>query len=54
MLSTFASRPLERAYPYVYLDARYEKVREDGVVRSQAVFVALGVDATGHRTVFAW
>ena len=53
MLSAFASRPLERAYPYIYLDARYEKVREDGVVRSQAVFVALGIDESGHRAVLA-
>lgn len=53
ILSTFASRPLECAYPYVYLDARYEKVREDGVVRSQAVFVALGVDESGHRSILA-
>ena len=53
MLNRFASRPLERAYPYVYLDARYEKVRENGVVRSQAVFIALGVDESGHRAVLA-
>ena len=57
MLTAFASRPLETAYPYVYLDvyldARYERVREDGVVRSQAVFVALGVDERGHRAVLA-
>lgn len=53
MLTRFASRPLDTAYPYVYLDARYEKVRENGVVRSQAVFVALGVDESGHRAVLA-
>ena len=53
MLTAFASRPLETAYSYVYLDARYERVREDGVVRSQAVFVALGVDERGHRAVLA-
>jgi len=37
--------------PYVFLDARYEKVREGGVVRDAAVLIALGVDASGHRQV---
>ena len=32
-LARFASRPLEEAFPYLILDARYEKVREDGVIR---------------------
>ena len=36
---------------YLYLDARYEKVRQDGQVRDAAVLIAIGVDATGHRTV---
>ena len=36
-LKAFADRRLEEAYPYVLLDARYEKVREEGSVRSRAV-----------------
>ena len=36
-LTRFASRPLEEAFPYLILDARDEKVREDGVIRSRAV-----------------
>jgi len=36
-LSKFANRQLDEPFPYLILDARYEKVREDGVVRSQAV-----------------
>lgn len=39
------------AYPYLILDARYEKVRRDGVVLDCAVLVATGVDTTGHRTI---
>jgi putative transposase len=31
---------LEEEYPYVVLDARYERVREDGVVKNRAVLVA--------------
>jgi transposase-like protein len=34
---------LEEPYPYLILDARYEKVREDGAVRSQAVLIAIGI-----------
>jgi transposase-like protein len=50
-LAQFAARALEEAYPYVVLDARYEKVREAGVIRSQAVLIALGVDWEGRRQV---
>jgi putative transposase len=38
---------------YLILDARYEKVREDGVIRSQAVMIAIGVDWEGRRNVLA-
>src|SRR3954447_25274453 len=46
-LSKFANRKLEEEYPYLILDARYEKVREDGVIRSQAVQVAIGINQDG-------
>jgi transposase-like protein len=36
-------------YPYVYLDARYEKVRHGGTVVDCAVLVAMGVDEHGKR-----
>jgi putative transposase len=50
-LAAFAGRRLEEAYPYLILDARYEKVREAGVIRSQAVLIAIGVDWEGRRNV---
>lgn len=52
-LEQFANRRLEDAYPYLILDARYEKVREHGVIRSQAVLVAIGIDWEGRRCVLA-
>jgi putative transposase len=52
-LEKFASRKLDDAYPYLILDARYEKVREHGVIRSQAVLVAIGIDWEGRRCVLA-
>ena len=39
------------AYRYLYLDARYEKVRHGGTVISCAVLMAIGVDPGGHRSV---
>jgi putative transposase len=51
-LDLWRNRPLhEVAYPYLVLDARYEKVRRDGVVLDCAVLVAIGIDATGHRSI---
>lgn len=52
-LGKFAERRLEEEYPYLVLDARYEKVREDGVIRSQAVQVAIGINREGRRCVLA-
>ena len=52
-LEKFARRRLEEPYPYLVLDARYEKVREDGAVRSQAVLVAIGINWEGKRSVLA-
>ena len=47
----FRERPLEGRYPYLWLDAKVEKVREPGGVRSKALVVAYGVHETGRREV---
>jgi putative transposase len=52
-LARFMTRPLTEEYAYLILDARYERVREAGVIRSRAVLVALGVDWDGRRQVLA-
>jgi putative transposase len=52
-LEKFAQRKLDEAYPYLILDARYEKVREDGAIRSRAVLVAIGINWEGRRSVLA-
>lgn len=49
-LATWRERPLA-AYPYVYLDARYEKVRHGGLVVDVAVLLAAGVRPDGQREV---
>lgn len=50
-LSQFAGRTLEDAFPYLILDARYEKVREGGSIRSRAVLIAIGIDWDGRRQI---
>ncbi|MBU4445286.1 IS256 family transposase [bacterium] len=50
MLQDFRNRPLS-AFPYVFLDARYEKVRHGGCIRDVAVLVAIGISTTGKREV---
>lgn len=50
VLAAWRTRPLGE-YRYVYLDARYEKVRQDGQVRDAAVLIASGVSAAGQRAV---
>jgi putative transposase len=52
-LARFAQRHLDEAYPYLIVDARYEKVRESGVIRSMAVLVAIGINWEGQRQVLA-
>ena len=47
----FRTRRLEGPYPYVWLDATFVKVREHGRVVSQAVVVAIAVNAAGVREV---
>jgi transposase-like protein len=50
VLAAWRERPLG-TYRYVYLDARYEKVRQGGQVRDAAVLIATGVDGEGKRAV---
>jgi putative transposase len=50
-LAQFAARRLEEPFPYLILDARYEKVREGGIVSSQAVLIAVGIDWDGRRQI---
>src|SRR5438128_10805907 len=52
-VEVFRNRPLEGAYPYVWLDARIERVRDmaSGMVRQKALLVAYGAHETGRREV---
>ena len=50
-LSEFAHRYLDEQYPYLILDARYERVRKTGIVRFQAVLIAMGINKEGYRQI---
>ena len=54
-LLTFRQRRLDGTdWPYLHIDARYEKVRVDGRVVSQAVLVAVGFTSEGRREILDW
>lgn len=54
-LKVFANRQLdEHEFVYMQVDARYEKVRVESKIVSQAVLVAIGIDTAGRRQILDW
>jgi transposase-like protein len=52
-VDAFRTRPLEGRYPYLFLDAKFEKVRDGGRVVNKALVVAHGVHETGRREILS-
>jgi putative transposase len=50
-VAAWQQRPLDRCYPVVLLDALRVKIRDEGAVRTKAVYVALGVRTTGEKEI---
>jgi transposase-like protein len=50
-VQAFRERPLEGRYPYLFVDAKIEKVRDGGRVQRKAVVVAHAVHETGRREI---
>lgn len=50
-VAQWQARPLDALYPIVYFDALRLKIRDEGTVRNKAVYLALGIDATGRKDV---
>jgi len=50
-VKAWQNRPLERIYPVVFLDALRVKIRDEGVVRNKAVYLALGITLEGTKEV---
>ena len=49
-LQAWRNRPLD-IIPYLFLDARYENIRQDGQIRDSAILIASGVDLQGKRQI---
>ncbi len=47
------NRKLSKKYPYLVVDARYEDIRQDGVVASQAVMIVIGISESGQREILS-
>jgi transposase-like protein len=50
-VKAFLARPIEGDWPYLWIDATYVKVRQNGRVVSVAVIVAVGVNSDGRREI---
>lgn len=50
-VKAFLARPIEGDWPYLWIDATYVKVRQNGRIVSVAVIVAVGVNSDGRREV---
>jgi transposase-like protein len=50
-VQTFLERPIEGDWPYIWIDATYLKVRQNGRIVSVAVIIAVGVNTDGRREV---
>jgi putative transposase len=50
-VKAWQSRPLDPAYPIVYLDCIHVKVRDTGTVRAKAVYLAIGISMDGEKEV---
>jgi putative transposase len=50
-VTEWQGRPLDAMYPIVYFDALRLKIRDEGTVKSKAVYLALGIDASGRKDV---
>src|SRR5829696_2680508 len=52
-VEAFRQRPLEGRYPYLFVDAKVEKVRDGGRVVNKALVIAHGVHETGRREILS-
>src|SRR6201996_1541128 len=50
-VKAFLDRPIEGDWPYLWIDATYVKVRQEGRIVPVAVIVAVGVNADGRREI---
>ena len=52
-IEEWQSRPLDEAYPVIYIDAIHYSVRDNGIIRKMAAYVILGINCEGHKEVLS-
>lgn len=52
-VTQFRQAPLSESYPVVWIDALYEKIREDQKVSSKAIMIAMAINAAGQKEILA-
>lgn len=50
-VTEWQNRPLERCYPLIFFDAMRVKIRDEGLVRNKAVYLALAIQADGTKDI---
>lgn len=50
-VQTWQQRPLDAVYPIVFMDALVVKVKENGHIRNKSLYIAIGINAQGHREI---
>lgn len=51
MIAEWQTRPLDRVYPIVFLDAIHFKVRQDSRITNKAAYSVLGINLEGHKEI---
>lgn len=52
-IGKWRNRKLTKEYPYLVVDARYEDIRQEGVVMGQAVMIVIGISSSGQREILS-
>ncbi len=52
-VKSFLERGIDRAMKFIYIDATYFKVREDGRYGNKALYVCIGIDSDGMREILS-
>ena len=50
-IKEWQNRPLEKVYPFIFMDAIHHKVRDEGQVNKRAAYVVVGIDLEGYKDI---
>jgi len=50
-IKEWQNRPLEKVYPFIFMDAIHYKVRDEGQVNKRAAYVVVGIDLEGYKDI---